>query len=144
MFSQVITKITPRNFKGFSLSIMLPFSCNEDDFKGIFSWFVSLWNNIYFFCTFRDSLFARNQSLIWLSSWFAFSNRTVILLSEENRFVSSAKSTGSRTLVELLRSFTKIRKSKDPSIEPWGTPHLAIFIPVLELLYEINCFLFDK
>ena len=38
------------------------------------------------------------------------------------------KSTGSRPFIELLRSFTKIRKSKGPSREPWGTPHLTIFI----------------
>ena len=138
-------KVTPRNFKDFFLSMMLPFSCNEGNFKGIFSWSVSLWNNIYFgFPTFRVSLFARNQSLIWFSHWFAVSNRVLMLLSEQNRFVSSAKSTGSRTLVELLRSFTKIRKSKDPCIEPWETPHLTIFISVLKSSYEINCFLFDK
>ena len=85
------------------------------------------------FSTFRDSLFARNQSLIWFSSWFADSKNVLKLLSEENWFVSSAKSTGSRTLVGFLMSFTKIRKSKDPSIEPWGTPHLRIFISVLKL-----------
>ena len=77
-----------------------------------------------------DSLFSRNQYLIWPSSWFAISIKTLILFSEQN--VSSAKSTGSRILVELLRSFTKTRKSKGPSIEPWRTPHLTIFISVFQ------------
>ena len=113
------SSITPRNFKEFSLSMMLPCSCKEGNFKGIFSSSVSLWKNIYFvFCTFRNRLIAKNQLLIWLSSWFAVSNSALILLSEQYRFVSSAKSTQSRTLVELLRSFTKIRKNRSPSIEP--------------------------
>ena len=66
-----------------------------------------------FFFTFRDSLFARNQSLISFSSWFTVSNRALILLSEQNRFVSSAK-----VHDQELRSFAKIRKSKGPIIEP--------------------------
>ena len=100
--------------------------------------------NILFFSTLKDSLFARNQSLIWFSFWFSVSKRVLILLSEQNRFVLSAKNTRSRTLVELLRSLTKIRKSKGPSIQTWGTPHLTSFISVLKWSYEINCFLFDK
>ena len=35
-----------------------------------------------------------------------------MLLSEQNRFALTAKSTGARTLVELLRSFTKKKKKK--------------------------------
>ena len=54
------------------------------------------------------------------------------------------KSTGSRTLLELSRLFTKIRKGKGPSLEPWGKPHLTIFISVLKSSYPINRFLFDK
>ena len=47
-------------------------------FKGIFSLSVSLRNNIYFaITTFRDSLFAKNQSLIRLSPWFDVSNRVL-------------------------------------------------------------------
>ena len=119
---------------------MLPFSSNERNFKGILSWSVSLWNNIYFvFSTFRDSLFARNQSLIRSSSWFAVSKRAPLLSSEQNRLASSRKSTGSWTLVELLRSFTKI-KNNGPSIEHWETPHLTILISFLKSSYEINCF----
>ena len=91
-----------------------------------------------------SSLFARNQSLTWFSSFFAVSKRVLTLLSEQNRFVSSAKSTGSSTLVELLRSFTKIRKSKGSSIKPWEKTHLTIFISVLKLSNEKNCFLFEK
>ena len=78
------------------------------------------------FCFFtpRDSLFARNQSLIWFSFWFAISKRVLILLSEQNRFVLSAKTTRSRTLVELLRSFTRIGKDKGPSIKNLGEHHI--------------------
>ena len=63
----------------------------------------------------------------------------VILSLEQNRFVSSTKSTISKALVELLRSFTKIRKG--PSIEIWGTLHLTILISVLKWSCKINCFL---
>ena len=113
--------------------------------KGILSWTLSLWNNIYFaFAIFRDSLFARNQSLIWFSFWFAISKRILILLLEQNRFVSSAKSRGSMSLANFLRSFTKITKLKGPSIEPWRTLDLTIFISVLKSSYKINCFLFNK
>ena len=52
-------------------------------------------------------------------------------------FVLGAKSIGSRTLVELLRSFTKIRKNQDPSIECWGTPHLTVSISVRNKLISI-------
>ena len=104
------SRIIPRNFKEFYFLMMLPFSCNKGNFKGIFSWSVSLWNNIYFaFSAFRDSLFTRNQSLIRLSTWFAISNRALALLSEQDRFVSSAKSTGSRTWVD-----------QEPQLSCWG------------------------
>ena len=41
-----------------------------------------------FFSTFRDSLFARSQSLIWPSSWFAVSNTALMSLSDQSRFAS--------------------------------------------------------
>ena len=76
-----------------------------------------------------------------------------MLLSEQNRFALTAKSTGARTLVELLRSFTKKkkkkkkkikRKSKSPSVGLRGTPRLTIFISVLKSSYKVNCFLSAK
>ena len=74
-----------------------------------------------------------------------------MLLSEQNRFALTAKSTGARTLVELLRSFTKKKKkkkneikSKSPSVGLRGTPRLTIFISVLKSSYKVNCFLSAK
>ena len=73
-----------------------------------------------------------------------------MLLSEQNRFALTAKSTGARTLVELLRSLTKKkkkkkeRKSKSPSVGLRGTPRLTIFISVLKSSYKVNSFLSAK
>ena len=84
--SYLFIKDKHQETKEFFLSMMLPFSCSESSFKGILSWSVSLWNDMYFAFSAVYSLFARNKPLIWLSSWFVVSKTALCYCSNKISF----------------------------------------------------------
>ena len=110
----------------------------------------TLWSKTYFvfvFCcffAFSESLFAKNHSLTSFNSLLTIWKSAFIFLREEKRFVSLANIIGSKYFVTSWRSLTTIRNNKGPKIEPWGTPHIIVFIFVCLSPYFINYFLFDK
>lgn len=64
-----------------------------------------------------DNLFVKKQIINLVQFLVCCLKRVFALSLERNRFVSSAKSTRSKPLVDLLWLFTKIRKTNSPSIE---------------------------
>ena len=96
-------------------------------------------NSMYlFFSTFRQSLFARNQSFSFSNSWFIVLYNLGISGDDKVTVVSSAKL---RTLifVELLRSLTYIKKRIGPRIEPCGTPQVMFTSGDLVSYHSMYC-----
>ena len=73
---------------------------------------------------FKDILFAHNQLSTFLSSAFMTSKICVRSSLSKQTVVSSAKWTNLSTVEHLHMSLMYIKKSKGPSMEPWGTPML--------------------
>ena len=114
--------------------------------RGISYFLLGLWKNKYFaFSTFKDSLFAVNQSLMFTSSLFTTVKRCLMSLRLKKRLVSSANIIGSNKRDAFGRSLTYTRNRSGPRIDPWGTPQVTYLGSVL-LFSPISmyCFLLDK
>ena len=87
------------------------------------------------FLTLKDSLFEDSQSLILHSSLYKMMSLLALFMLQYN-VVSSAYINILKTRLTLGKSLMYIRKSKDPKIEPWGTPIEIDFVSDLESLFS--------
>ena len=87
------------------------------------------------FLTFKDNLFEDTQSLILHSSLLKMMSLLASFMSQYN-VVSSAYINILKTRLTLGKLLMYIRKSKGPTIEPWGTLIEIDFVSDLELLYS--------
>lgn len=91
----------------------------SDKQSGILSLSLFLWKYIYIVLSaFRYNLFIEHHSKYFLISLLAISKQVFYVTMWPEKFISS--------FAPCCRSFTKIRKRRVPSIEPWGTLHLMI------------------
>ena len=83
-------------------SITFPLIANIGSFKGMLPFWRNLWKGIYFvFPSFNNSLLALNQTAMLFSSRFTLLKRSLMLLRDEKRFVSSANIIDCRILETL-------------------------------------------
>ena len=87
------------------------------------------------FLTFKDNLFEDSQSIILHSSLFKMMSLLALFMLQYS-VVSSAYINILKTRLTLGKSLMYIRKSKDPMMEPWGTPIKINFVSDLESLYS--------
>ena len=97
--------------------------------RGTWSFLLGLWKNEYFvFSTYKDSLFAVNQSLMFTSFLFTTVKRCLMSLWLKKRLVSSAKMIGSNEPDAFGRSLTYTRNRSGPRIDPWRNTTSNIFM----------------
>ena len=77
------------------------------------------------FSTFKDSLYAVNQSLMFTSALFATVKRCLMSLKLKKRLVSSANIIGSNKRDAFGRLLTYTRNRSGPRTDPWGTPQVT-------------------
>ena len=87
--------------------------------RGISSFLLGIWKNEYFdFSTFKDSLFAVNQSLMFSSSLFITVKRCLMSFWLNKSSISSANIIGSNKRDGTLLTYTRNRSG--PGTDPWG------------------------
>ena len=136
----------PRNFIDDCLFITWLLIKSFGNTSGKSSLLLALWKiENFVFLTFKESLFEINHSLIFCNSLLTVEKRKLMSLCSKNRFVSSANIIVFNKLEALGRSFTYIKSSSGPRIDPCGTPHVTFCSLVLvSLLMQIYCFLFVR
>ena len=72
--------------------------------------------------TLREILYVATRSETLLTTLFIFLIESLMF----NRQVSSAKWKVSEFFIAILRSLIKIKKSKGPKTEHWGTPYFTV------------------
>src|ERR1043165_1836489 len=96
------------------------------------------------FTRFSDNLLALNHSPTNFSSILIVFTSTSIDLFDMNTLVSSANMIKWRSDEAFEISFTYIKNSRGPNIEPCGTPHVMSEICEICPLYGTHCLLFLK
>ena len=108
----LLSIMTPRNLVCVTSATRIPFiimsSIHRDEFLGVKSMklVLSIFSDNLFEFT-QEYIFAIYSFILWL------------------RFVSSAKSIGMKSSDTLGSSFIYTRKSRGPTMEPWGIPHFS-------------------
>ena len=92
-----------------------------------------------FFSTFRQSLFARNQSFSFSNSWFIVLYNLGISGDDKVTVVVSSAKLRTLFFVELLMSLTYIKKRIGPRIEPCGMPQVMFTSGDLVSYHSMYC-----
>ena len=108
--------------------------------SGMLSFFDDFWKKEYLvFLAFNINLLALNQLLTFVSYLFTFSNKMLMTLRENKRFMSSTNMIGFSIFEAWCKSFTCNKNNKSPKIDLWGTPHITVaFVVELCLNKELQ------
>jgi len=93
----------------------------------------------FVFLMFKESLFTLNHSCTLHNSSLIFLKRFDMLLSDKNKFMSSANIIEFSFFDALHRSLIYIINRSGPSIEPCRTPQETSFRSILDLSNTIYC-----
>ena len=101
--------------------------------RGIAPFLLGLWKNEYFFVfyTFKDSLFAVNQSLMFTNSLCTTVKGCLMSLWLKKGKHHRQNITGSNKRDAFGRLLTYTRNRSGPRIDPWGTPQITYLRSVL-------------
>ena len=114
--------MTPRNLVSLTSDVQVPLITMPSIHRGeIFG----AKNTKLVLTIFSDNWFAFSQACIFAISSFIWWLTSLRSLPVQNRFVSSAKRIGMKSLDTLCRSFIYTRKSRGLRMEPWGTAHFS-------------------